>query len=177
MCCFCHLRLCIATAVTYSFICFLIQSIRHYSMSQCKTCFNGLLQDCFPVAACVCERLMSYPSYTKTNDPNPKLTHSMPTHAQDERRSHLKAKKRVHTQCHACAVCATLRARLLHLFRQLQAFFRQPKGRMVSGTRLVTGTVIQRVLVSPDRAQTAKGIKQRARIEPQWLHWARTCSR
>lgn len=36
-------------------------------------------------------------------------------------------KKKVHTQSHACAVCLSLQAKLLHLFVRLHAFFRHPK--------------------------------------------------
>lgn len=36
-------------------------------------------------------------------------------------------KKKVHTQSHACAVCLSLQAKLLHLFVRLLAFFRHPK--------------------------------------------------
>lgn len=49
------------------------------------------------------------------------------THAQGRKPISSGRKKEVHTQSHACAVCLSLQAKLLHLFRKLHAFFRHPK--------------------------------------------------
>lgn len=49
-------------------------------------------------------------------------------------------------------------------FCEATRFLSTPKGRMVSGTRLVTGTVFKRVRETRDRALTVKSIKQRAGI-------------
>lgn len=57
----------------------------------------------------------------------PSLNLGFSTHAQCLTAISSGRKKKVHTQSHACAVCLSLQAKLLHLFVRLHAFFRHPK--------------------------------------------------
>lgn len=104
------------------------------------------------------------------------LTHAQWRETSSSEGESERKEREVHTQSHACAVCLSLQ-KLLHLFRKPHAFLSTTKGRMVSGTRLVTGTVRDaRSCASWPRFNSEHYRTACSGFSPNGLHWVTTTS-